>query len=181
MPFQNQVYLRAPSGYPGDWCSDNIYYAAALIAGEGGVIPGNFVSVVTPANTNVDVLNPKRAVNGGDNAIGIALRSRIGVIKSVKDEAVFNIDEGYPVEAVVDGDCRVALSNYASAAEGMKVFYNVAEIPAAGGGPAIPAGTPYAAAAGSTVAGYVETPWYVYGLTAFEGDNMAKISTYRRG
>lgn len=168
MPFQNQVPMRQPSGYPGDWASDNVYYSAALIADTGGIVPGTFVSVETIANPNADKLNPKRAIAGGANAIGIALRSRIGVIKDLRQEAAFIINEAMPVEVIIAGDARVALTNYSTAVEGMKLFYNQTN------------GTVQAHNAGTAVAGYVETAWYVYSLDSYDGDNMVKASTYRK-
>ena len=168
MPFQNQVPMRQPSGYPGDWASDNVYYSAALIADAAGIVPGTFVSVETLANPNADKLNPKRAQSGGANAIGIALRSRIGVIKDLRQEAAFIISEGLPVEVIVSGDARVALTNYGTAVEGMKLFYSTTD------------GTVQAHNAGTTVAGYVETDWYVYSLDSYDGDNMVKASTFRK-
>lgn len=177
MAFQKQVAREPAPGFPGSWGSANNYYAAVAIAGEDVAI-GRMCRIVSGAETG-DALDPDRVFMGGDGAIGISLRSRVGVIPNLMDEYSNAVNQTLPVELVLAGDVEVYLTNADMSAveRGMKVFYRLENSAATGA--ASNAGELLAGEAGSEETGLQETDWHVYRILDAD-TGLVKVSTYRK-
>jgi len=174
MPFQKQVNMYPANGFSGSFASANHTYNAAVIAGEDIPI-GRFVNVGDLTNPQNN-FNPARAYLGGEDAIGIVNRIRIGVIKDLKQESSDVISKTMPIEITISGDLHVQLINadMTQVARRMKLFYRIAESENGAGD----AGEIQAGAAGSTISGFKETNWSVIGDVDQE-TGMVKASTAR--
>lgn len=177
MPFQKQVAKEPAAGLPGGWSSANMHYAAPALAGED-ITVGRMCRIVAGSGTG-EAMNPDRAYMGGSGAIGIAMRSRVGVITDLTDEYSDTINKNLSVELAVTGDFNVYLTggNLSAVSKGMKVFYRE-ENTAAAGEPSN-AGELMAGEAGSAESGFVESDWYVYKVMD-TGTGLTKVSTYRK-
>lgn len=176
MAFQGSVRREPAPGVGGAWGSANMYYCVAALADD--VIWGRFCSLETPENEDGIPVNPQRAVMGGTNAIGIAVWARPGIMFNPFNGAANAVTDGMPTELITQGDIEVYLTNADSAEVGQKVFYRTAN--SAGEGEVSNAGEAQAAAAGATVADFVESDWYVYNILD-ETTGLTKISTFRKG
>lgn len=106
-------------------------------------------------------------------------KTRFNIADGLRQEYSDSVNEDLPVELLVDGDVKVYLANadMSTVARGMKIFYRQTNSAAAG--QPSNAGELQAAAAGSTVAGFVESAWSVYKVLDVE-TGLVKASTYRK-
>jgi hypothetical protein len=129
---------------------------AQLVAGAAGVIVGRFAFARNDTGVvgNVDP--------GVAYRIGFVHRDQPVMITAWLGAQSMTVTQGLEVTLFVEGDfwARVLVTN---AVIGNKVFASLTD------------GTLKAAAAGATVAGYVETPWYV--MSAGLAGELIKIST----
>lgn len=165
MGFQKTISMYQAAGFPGGWGGGNAWAAYAFVA-DSDITPGTFV---TPAPGS----NPERVTPGTPEAadgdfLGIALRSRVGVMTDPAQEYANRINANMPVEVQTQGDAliRIANADDPDLAPGMAVFASLAD------------GAPSVAATGSTVAGSRETGW-VFVRLFDPAYGLALVSTWR--
>lgn len=158
--FQRNINTQPAPAIEGDFAGANPWFSmlageGALTAGPDGVTVGRFARAATATGV---VTNAKP---GTASRIGFVGRHQPQIITGFLAQTAMLIPGGLEITLHDGGDfwCRFA----GGAAIGNKVFVADAD------------GTATAAAAGATVAGSVETPWYVHS-TAAAGE-LAKIST----
>lgn len=158
--FQKTVNTDLPVAMEGDFASANprstvLAGPNALVAGAAGVIVGRFARA---RNDNGVVLN---GANGVAETIGFVGRNQFALITAWLAENGMTVQGGTAITLHRSGDfwCRFALV----ATKGQKVFTSDTDGSARGG------------AAGATIAGFVETPWFVEESIA--AGELSKIST----
>jgi hypothetical protein len=145
MGFQTQVNQYPAIGIAGDYASANPRAAypspeGGFVAGAGGVTVGRFVWVQADGFT---VLN-----TGTGAPDGFIHREQQALITTYLAESGLVIPAGFPVTVMRTGD-YLATATVAGATRGQKAFAKLAD------------GTMQAAAAGATVAGFVETAFAI--------------------
>lgn len=148
MGFQTQVNLQPAPGVEGDFATANPRASlptpeGALVAGSGGVTIGQFAWVQADGRT---VKNSPAA--GSPAPDGFVHREQQGLITTYLSESSMLIPEGFPVTLMTSGD-YYDKATVAGATKGQKAFAKLTD------------GTMQAAAAGATVAGYVETAFSI--------------------
>lgn len=147
--FQTAVNFQPGNAVAGDFASNNP--RATVLAGPGGLVAGSsgitiaaFAWVTADSDGNYTL-----AANTGSGApTGFVNRAdNIGVITTFGDGYGFNVPAGYQITLYNAGDFWVETGTAATV--GQKVFASTTD------------GTVHTAAAGATVTGYVETPFYV--------------------
>ncbi|CAB3889505.1 hypothetical protein LMG26788_03767 [Achromobacter pulmonis] len=143
MGFQKQVYIEPAAAVAGDFASSNprstvLAGPGALVADTAGVTVGRFAW----ADTDGKVTNA-----GSGVPTGFVHREQQGVITIWLAEATMLIPEGLGVTLHNLGDFWAATKTVATV--GQKVFASNTD------------GTISTGAAGATIAGSTETPWFV--------------------
>lgn len=160
MPFQTSVNVLLPVAVPGDFASANprASYPAGpggLVAGTGGVTVGYFAWVSTSDGITV--------TNAGSGAPqGFVANTLQASITTWLAEYSYIIPAGEPVTLMTAGDYWVKTGTTATV--GQKIFASTTT------------GQIQTAAAGATVTGYVETPFYV--ASAGAANDLIKASTW---
>lgn len=158
MPFQNQVNQQWAPAVEGDFASANP--RATVLAGPGGLVVGAAGATVgrfgwADANGNV--------TNSGTGApTGFIHREQQALITTFLAEASMVMPQGLPITLYKAGDFWVKTGTTATV--GQKVFASTTD------------GSIQTAAAGSTVASYVETNFYVD--SAGNAGELIKIGTW---
>ena len=152
--FQTQVAKFPGLGVPGDKASLNpiVTTDRNYIAGDAAVKIGNFVwayplNPVPPDYHGSGVLAAVSTGAADTPPLGIVLRNLSYVNYDIRDGGTLIVPEGSNITTVIHGDLYVVATT--AATKGQKVFATLA-------GGAIQTG-----AAGATIAGAVETPWFV--------------------
>ncbi len=145
MPFQTQVKAQQAPAVAGDFASANPRASAVapeggFIAGAAGVTVGRFAWIQADG---VTVLN-----TGSGKPHGFVHREQQALITEYLAEAGNVIPQGIPVTLMRTGD-YFATATVASAERGEKAFASTTD------------GTMQPAAAGATVAGFVETDFAI--------------------
>jgi hypothetical protein len=158
MSFQAQVNLQPAPAVAGDFASANprattLAGAGALVAGAAGIVTGLFAWVT--GNTAVN--------NGAGVPSGFVHRENQALITAFLAESGTAVPQGLPVTLYTQGDFW-AQATVAPATIGQKVFAKLTD------------GTIQTAAAGATVAGYIETKWFVASAGAV--GELIKITTW---
>ncbi len=158
MSFQAQVNLQPAPAVAGDFASANP--RATLLAGPGAIVAGT-----TGVNSGVFAwVTAGVAVNNGSGApAGFVRRGNTALITAFLAESGVNTPQGLPVTLFTQGDFW-AQATVAVATVGQKVFAKLTD------------GTVQTAAAGATVAGYIETKWFVASPGAV--GELIKITTW---
>jgi len=163
MPFQNQVNLEPALGVPGDFASNNptanvLAGEGALVAGAAGLTVGAFGWIQSDGQTVLNV-PPSGSTAAPD---GYVHRELQALIANLYDETTMVIPGGYMVSLFAAGDF-FAVSTTATT-RGQKVFASTTT------------GSISTGAAGATIAGSVETPFYV--ATTNAAGETIKITTW---
>lgn len=142
MGFQKQVYIEPAAAVAGDFASSNprstvLAGPGELVADAAGVIVGRFAWADAGKVSNA----------GSGVPTGFVHREQQGVITIWLAEATMTIPEGLGVTLHNLGDFWAATKTVATV--GQKVFASNTD------------GTISTGAAGATIAGSTETPWYV--------------------
>ena len=145
--FQKTVNLQQAAAVAGDFastnpCSSFVGHEGTLVANTAGVTVGRFAWAVAGKVSNAGTGKPTGFVA---RAQGVAL------ITTYLSEACMTIPKGFGVTLQVTGDYWAAVT-VAQAAVGNKVFASLAD------------GTIQPGAAGATIAGYIETDFFVTGF-----------------
>jgi hypothetical protein len=158
MSFQSQVNIQPAPACAGDFASANP--RAVLLAGPGAVVAGS-----TGVNTGVFAwVLLGVALNSGTGApSGMVRRNNEALITTFLAESGTNIPQGLPLTVYTQGDFWVQ-NTVAVATVGQKVFASLTT------------GQVQTAAAGATVAGYIETKWFVASPGAV--GELIKITTW---
>jgi hypothetical protein len=143
--FQSQVNLQQAPAVAGDFASANprasvVAPEGGFVAGSAGVIVGRFAWIDTDGKT---ILN-----TGSGKPDGFIHREQQALISTYLAESSNVIPVGFPVTLMRTGD-YYALVTVASAEKGEKAFAKLAD------------GTMQPAAAGATVAGFIETDFTI--------------------
>lgn len=160
MGFQAQVNIQPAPASAGDFASANprasaLAGAGQLVAAASGVIVGRFAW----ANlTNGTVAN-----SGSGAPSGFVHRENNAQIQTWLADSGYQILQGYPVTLMTQGDFWAKI-NVAAATPGQKAFASLTD------------GSVQPGAAGATIAGYVETPFFIASAAAI--GELAKISTW---
>ena len=147
MPFQSSVNLQQAAAVAGDFASANprasvVAHEGGLVAGTGGVTVGNFAWA-----TGNTVLN-----SGTGAPTGFVHREQgSALITTYLAETGNLIPAGFAMNLMRTGDYWVAVT-VTTATVGQKAFAKLTD------------GTVQFAAAGATVSGYVETPFFCSGF-----------------
>ena len=149
MPFQNVVNTYPSPAVEGDFASENPRKSmtvgdSALVTAAAGVTLGRFAWA--------DATGQVRNTNTGGTApyrLGFAARSGqpIAFINQWLVGSNLTVPEGLPIVLHTDADVWARVT-VAAASIGQKAFASETD------------GTIQPGAAGATIAGYVETPWY---------------------
>lgn len=169
--FQNQVAKFPGLGVPGDKASLNpiVTTDRNYIAGDAAVTIGNFVwdnpaNPVPPDYHGSGVLEALSTGTAGVLPLGIVLRNLSYVDYDIRDGGTLVVPEGSNITTVIYGDLYAVATT--AATKGQKVFATLA-------GGAIQTG-----AAGATIAGAVETPWFV--VEGGAAGELITISAWRQ-
>lgn len=158
MTFQTQINIQPAPGVEGDFASSNpratvLAGPGALVAGAAGVTVGRFAwqtaGVVSNAGTGV----PAGFVHREMNALITVFLAESGNL----------VPQGLPIVLYSQGDFWAKVT-IAPATVGLKAFASLTD------------GTMQPAAAGATVAGYIETKWVIASVAAV--GEIAKITTW---
>jgi hypothetical protein len=176
MPFQTQVYVQPAPAVEGDFASANpratvLAGPGSLVAGPDGVLVGRFAWASSTGQEDVssgevDFYNLV-ASSGAGAPSGFVHRDQQTLITVWLAEATMLIPHGMPVTLFSAGDFWTRSAGTAPTAVNQKVFADLSN------GAAIPAD------AGATVAGAVETKWYV--MSAAAPGELMKISSWPLG
>lgn len=147
MGFQTAVNSDLPIALAGDFASSNPRAAypaleGEFVAGAAGVTVAAFAWIQTDGRT---VLNVQPA--GGAAPDGFVHREQQALITTYLSDSTLLIPQGFPVTLMESGDYFVLSAT--AAVNGNKVFASVTT------------GAITYGAAGATIAGYVETAFYV--------------------
>ncbi len=160
MGFQRSVNSDPSPAVEGDFAGANprssmLAGAGELVAGAVGVIVGRFAWALVASGL---VSNAKP---GGASRLGFVHRNQVSLITAWLGENTMTAPAGVPMTLHRSGDfwARFALG----AAVDQKVFASDTD------------GSCRAGAAGATIAGFTETPWFVDSTAA--ATELAKIST----
>lgn len=164
MAFQTQVNLRPGIGQAGHPASTNVASSAiggynAFRAGAAGLTVGTFGY---RDGTNDSLINNKQAATG-QLPIGF-IRAAPTSVLSYGEASTQVFRAGFVVQPVVSGDFFA--KSKTTATVGQKVFASTTD------------GTISTGAAGATVAGHVETDWYV--AHGAEAGDLIVISTWSK-
>lgn len=166
MGFQTSVNITPAPACAGDFASGNPRASAlsvpgGLVAGSGGCNVGLFAWQTAPNQTTGAGGVVTNAGTGAPD--GFVHRQQNALITTFLAETGVNIPQGMPVDLMVAGDfwCQATV---AGATKGQKAFASLTT------------GAMQAAAAGATVAGYVETPFWIASTCAV--NELCKISTW---
>ena len=145
--FQQTVNLQQAAAVAGDFASANprssyVGHEGTLVAGSSGVTVGRFAWAVNGVVSNAGTGKPTGFV---------AREQGVALITTYLAETSNVIAQGFPVTLQVTGDYWAAVT-VAQATVGQKVFASLTD------------GTIQPAAAGATVAGYIETDFFVTGF-----------------
>lgn len=145
MPFQTVVNVQQAPGVAGDFASSNprastIAVEGGFVAGAAGVTVGRFAWVQADGRT---VLN-----SGSGVPDGFVHREQQALISTYLAEASNLIPQGFGVTLMRTGDYFMT-ANVNGATRGQKIFASLTD------------GTTRAGNAGATIAGYVETSFFV--------------------
>lgn len=159
--FQKAVTERPAYAVEGDFASDNPHATvlnspeAGLVAGTDGVVIGRFgwVKQADQTVSNKGTVAPDGFISRHYNAL----------INTLTDEASMTIPTGRPVALHTRGDFWVKTKTAATV--GQKVFASQTT------------GEISTGAAGATVAGHVETAFYV--ASAASADELIKITSWK--
>jgi hypothetical protein len=176
MGFQTQVYVQPSPAVDGDFASANprasvLAGPGSLVAGPEGVTVGRFAWATSNGEENinsgeVDFYN--LVANTGTGApTGFVHREQQALITQWLAEATLLIPGGFPVTLHSAGDFWTRNAGGAATTAGQKVFAKLTD------GSAVPG------AAGASVAGAVETKWFV--MSAAAPGELMKISTWKLG
>lgn len=163
MTFQTRVNVEPAIGVPGDFASANP--TANVLAGEGALVAGAAgVTIAAFAWIQADGQTALNAPASGNTAApdGFVHRELQALIANLYDETSMVIPGGYMVSLFAAGDFYAVSST--AATRGQKVFASTTD------------GSVSTGAAGATIAGAVETPFYV-ASTGAAGETI-KISTW---
>ena len=158
MPFQTQVNITPAPAVAGDFASANPN--ASVLAGPGAFVAGTGganVGVFGWADTSGLVTNAGSVV-----PTGFIHRDMQALIVTWLAEASMNIPAGQPVTLMSAGDFWA--KTLTTATVGQKVFAVLAD------------GTIKTGAAGATIAGAIETKWFVGSAAA--ANELVKITTW---
>lgn len=165
--FQTQVAKFPGLGVPGDKASLNpiVTTDRNYIAGDAAVTIGNFVWD-DPANPVPPDYHGSAVSTGAADTppLGIVLRNLSYVNYDIRDGGTLIVPEGSNITTVIHGDLYVVATT--AATKGQKVFATLA-------GGAIQTG-----AAGATIAGAVETPWFV--VEGGAAGELITVSSWRQ-
>lgn len=161
MPFQTSVNSDTAAGIDGAFASTNPFMSqltvpGGTIAGTGGVVVGRFAWVTeagVASNANPFVATARLCFVG---------RDQTALITTFLAETTLTVNAGYQLTAYVAGDfwCRVTV---AAASANQKAFASNTT------------GAMQPGAAGATITGFTETPFYIE--TAGAIGELVKIST----
>jgi hypothetical protein len=143
MGFQTQVNITPAPAVAGDFASDNPI--ASVVAGPGQLVAGTNgcnVGVFGWADVNGVMTNTGTGV-----PTGFVARDLEAVGFNLLSQSFNNIPQGMAVTAYSAGDFWAVTST--AATPGQKIFAKLAD------------GTICTGAAGATIAGFIETKWYV--------------------
>lgn len=142
MPFQNRVSLYNSPGIPGSYLGVNRITSTEIgyVAGENGCYVANFVWA-DPDNEGIALMS------GTGAPLGIAVRNLVYPLSTYAEEASLFIPQGRTVNVALKWGGYVISTT--AATRGQAVFASTTD------------GSIATGAAGSTVAGHVETPWVV--------------------
>jgi hypothetical protein len=163
MGFQASVNAQPSPAVEGDFASDNPRFS--MDAGPGGLITdptvGTIIGRFAWADGNQVVTNAKPG--GAVARLGFAARegNEIALITAWLGESSMTIPPAMPITLHTDVDVW-ARATVANGTYGQKAFAKNTD------------GTIQPAAAGATVAGYTETPWYL--VTAGNIGELVKLS-----
>jgi hypothetical protein len=158
MPFQTQVNITPAPAVAGDFASANPN--ASVLAGPGAFVAGTGganVGLFGWADANGLVTNAGSVV-----PTGFIHRDMQALIVTWLAEASMNIPVGQPVTLMSAGDFWA--KTLTTATVGQKVFAVLAD------------GTIKTGAAGATIAGAIETKWFVGSAAA--ANELVKITTW---
>lgn len=142
--FQTSVNLQQAPAIAGDFASANprssvVGHEGTFVAGAAGVTPGLFGWEVNGLVSNAGTGIPTGFLHRHQAA---------ALITTYLAETGNLIPPGFEVTLMKDGDYWVTIT-VAAATKGQKVFASLAT------------GQIQPGAAGATIAGYIETPWYI--------------------
>ncbi len=157
--FQGVINQYPAPGVEGGFASTNPHatYAAgeaALVAGDGGVTIGRFAWAVNGVATNTGTGVPAGFVHRDGQAV---ITDWLGAASNV-------IQKGRETTLMVAGDFWARTAT--AATRGQKIFAVLAD------------GTVKTGAAGATISGAIETPFYA--ASACDANELVKISTWSK-
>ncbi|WP_233868702.1 structural cement protein Gp24 [Paraburkholderia adhaesiva] len=176
MGFQQQVYVQPSPAVEGDFASANprasvLAGPGSLVAGPDGVMVGRFAWAASNGEENassgeVDFYNLVSNAGTGVPA-GFVHREQQALITQWLAESTLLVPAGLPVTLHSAGDFWARNAGSAPSAAGDKVFASTTDGSASPG------------AAGASVAGAVETKWFV--MSAAAPGELMKISSWPPG
>ncbi|KVS50690.1 hypothetical protein WK39_27915 [Burkholderia cepacia] len=176
MGFQQHVYYQPAPAVEGDFASANprasvLAGPGSLVAGPAGVTVGRFAWATSTGQPDVtsgetDFYNLVSNTGVGPPT-GFVHREQQALITTWLAEASMLVPAGLPVTLHQAGDFWVRNAGAGPSAAGQKAFANLTD------------GAVQSGAAGATVAGTVETKWFV--MSAAAPGELMKISSWPLG